>query len=153
MIFKLKMWCEGLIIAVLISVIIEIMIPEGSNKKYAKVIIGIYILYIIITPALELFNEKIDFNFFSKYKFEETSADLNNDIKDIYVIGIEEKIKEELINNGIDVDKVDVIVDYKYENIEKIIIESKSKINKEELINYFMENYSIDNIEIRSKYD
>lgn len=153
MILKLKMWCEGLIIAILISVIIEIILPEGNNKKYAKVIIGIYILYVIVSPVLELFDGKVDFEFFSDYKTQETYTNVDNKIKDIYILGIEENIKNELLNMGLDVENVQVIVDSEYENIEKVIIKSKSEINKEELFKYFLENYSLDNIEIRSIYD
>lgn len=153
MILKLKMWCEGLIIAILISVIIEIILPEGNNKKYAKVIIGIYILYVIVSPVLELFDGKVDFEFFSDCKTQETYTNVDNKIKDIYILGIEENIKNELLNMGLDVENVQVIVDSEYENIEKVIIKSKSEINKEELFKYFLENYSLDNIEIRSIYD
>lgn len=153
MILKLKMWCEGLIIAILISVIIEIILPEENNKKYAKVIIGIYILYVIVSPVLELFDGKVDFEFFSDYKTQETYTNVDNKIKDIYILGIEENIKNELLNMGLDVENIQVIVDSEYENIEKVIIKSKSEINKEELFKYFLENYSLDNIEIRSIYD
>ena len=36
MIIKIRQWCEGIIIAVIISIIIEMIIPEGKNKKYIK---------------------------------------------------------------------------------------------------------------------
>ena len=40
-----RVWCEGIIIAVVISIIIEAILPEGNIKKYVKVIISIYIVY------------------------------------------------------------------------------------------------------------
>ena len=36
MINFMKTWCEGIIVAVMISIIIELLIPEGNNKKYVK---------------------------------------------------------------------------------------------------------------------
>ena len=45
MIEWIKNWTEGIIIAVIISIIIEMLVPDGKNKKYVKVVSGIYILY------------------------------------------------------------------------------------------------------------
>ena len=39
------------------------------------------------------------------------------------------------------------------EEIEKVIVKINSDFDKDELIKYFMENYSLENIEIRGKYD
>ena len=86
MILKIKSWCEELTIAVVISIIIEMMIPEGSNKKYSKVITGIYILFIMISPIIELTSENYEINIFKKYNFEETSANISEEIKDLYII-------------------------------------------------------------------
>ena len=38
-------WAKGIILAVMVSTIIEIILPEGNSKKYVKTIIGIYICY------------------------------------------------------------------------------------------------------------
>ena len=34
-------WAQGIIVAVVISTLIELILPNGSSKKYVKVIIGI----------------------------------------------------------------------------------------------------------------
>ena len=52
MILKLKSWCEGIIVSIILCIIIESLIPEGNNKKYVKVIIGIYIMYVSLNPLL-----------------------------------------------------------------------------------------------------
>ena len=36
MILKIRAWCEGIIIAIIISIIIEMILPDGKNKKYVK---------------------------------------------------------------------------------------------------------------------
>ena len=38
----LKAWCENILVAVMISTLIEMMLPEGKTQKYIKVVIGIY---------------------------------------------------------------------------------------------------------------
>ena len=38
MIESIKAWVENIIIVVIISIIIEMILPEGNNKKYVKVV-------------------------------------------------------------------------------------------------------------------
>lgn len=46
-------WAEQIIVAVIIATIIEMILPNGNNKKYIKVVIGIYVLFTILSPILE----------------------------------------------------------------------------------------------------
>ena len=134
MIAFMKSWCEGIIVAVMLSIIIELLIPEGSNKKYVKVVIGIYILFVILGPILEKINKGYSLEKFLELDTIEVSTEVNNDIKKVYIDGIEETIKNELIEKGYYVKTVTVDVDINYENIEKIEIELLSeKINKEDI--------------------
>ena len=43
-------WAEQIIIAVVIGSIIEMVLPDNNNKKYVKMVIGIYVLFSIISP-------------------------------------------------------------------------------------------------------
>lgn len=54
-------WVQGIIIAVIIGSIIEMLIPNGNSKKYIKVVIGIYVLFTILSPILGKITN-IDFN-------------------------------------------------------------------------------------------
>ena len=74
-------WMQGIIIAVIITIIIEMLLPDGKNKKYIKTVINLYILYVIIAPVcLKVFNKKIDFSGILKsYKMPEiTVSSLDN---------------------------------------------------------------------------
>ena len=57
-----RVWCENIIIGVVISIIIEMICPE-RNIKYIKIIIGFFILYLIIHPFISNIDEikKMDF--------------------------------------------------------------------------------------------
>ena len=130
MINLIKNWCEGIIIAVIISVIIELLVPEGNNKKYVKIVIGIYLIFVIINPILKFTD--YDFNFENIINFEsiETSNNLNENIKDVYILGIEQNIKEEIEELGYILEKVQLVVDDNYEDIKQIeIIIGKNKKN------------------------
>ena len=52
MISKINVWTQGILIATIIAIIIQLILPENKNKKYIKVIIGIYILFCIIHPVI-----------------------------------------------------------------------------------------------------
>ncbi len=130
MIIKIKQWCEGIIIAVVISVIIEMIIPDGKNKKYIKVIIGIYIMFVTLSPILEILN--YDFNFDKVFDYEtiEVSKNLDSNIKDIYIAGIENTIKSEIEEMGYNIDSIKIYTDINYENIEKIELKVNGRTNE-----------------------
>lgn len=52
MIAFINSWVQGIIVAVILATIIEIILPEGNNKKYVKTIIGIYIMFVIVGPLI-----------------------------------------------------------------------------------------------------
>lgn len=62
MIDFLSKWIEGIAIAVIITSIFEMILPDGNIKKYVKIVLGIYIIFSIISPFVdrkELFNLNI----------------------------------------------------------------------------------------------
>ena len=159
MIIKIRQWCEGIIIAVIISIIIEMIIPEGKNKKYIKVIIGVYIMFVSLTPILELLDYDFNFNKNMNYNTIETSQSINNNIKDIYISGIEENLKNEIEELGYEVENIKIYTDINYENIEKIelkivgkkgeikqviIGEDNTKNNYEDIVEFINKNYFVD---------
>ena len=50
MINVINRWMKQIIFAVVITIIIEMLVPEGKNKKYIKMITNIYIIFIIVSP-------------------------------------------------------------------------------------------------------
>ena len=58
MIKYISSWAEGIIVAVIIASIIEMILPKGNTEKYIKTVIGIYILYTIISPVIGAFTGK-----------------------------------------------------------------------------------------------
>ena len=163
MILKIKAWCEGIIIAIIISIIIEMLLTEGKNKKYVKVVIGIYVMFVVLNPILEIINYDINFENFFEFEEVQASTTLDSNIKDIYVKGIQESLKMEIEELGYEVESINVYVDLNYENIEKIELkvnekiegietikpitignlEEKSNFNYVDIIEYLKENYSV----------
>ena len=51
----LNNWLQGIVVAVVIASIIQMILPNGNNKKYIKVVLGIYVVFQIITPVVNKF--------------------------------------------------------------------------------------------------
>lgn len=158
MILKIKEWCEELVVAIVLCIIIESLIPKGNNKKYVKLIIGIYVMYVMINPILNLLN--YDLNLEEKLwdlnMYTEVSTDISDDIKDIYITGIEEDIKTKVKELGYDIDNIEVHVDENYENIEKIELslryQKNNSIVNTIIIDDRIENETNKDIEIIQQY-
>lgn len=59
----LKSWCEEIIVSCIIIVIIEMLVPNGSLKKYIQIVAGIYIVFVILNPILNRdFINNLEFN-------------------------------------------------------------------------------------------
>lgn len=138
-------WAEAIIIAVVIATIIEMILPEGNCKKYIKVVIGVYILFTIISPVITKFTGKTvsvsDLIDLSKYvdevKEKEKSQNLlaqNNEtnIKDMYISNLKTDIKSKLKGKGYNTKNInlDVSNDENY-TLNKIYL-SVSKIDENE---------------------
>ena len=48
-------WAGGIVVAVIIGTVIEMILPSGNSKKYIKVVIGIYVLFTIVSPVITKF--------------------------------------------------------------------------------------------------
>ena len=138
MIAFVRIWAEGIIVAVIVASIIELILPEGSSKKYIKVVIGIYILFVIVTPVINNFSNKsldvssiVDFESKEEYK-QVSSSNLEEknilNTRSMYEMNLKSDIKTKLQNKGYIVENVSVDIsdDEKY-TINKIDIKISGK--------------------------
>ena len=138
-------WAEAIIIAVVIATIIEMILPEGNCKKYIKVVIGVYILFTIISPVITKFtgnsdsvSDLIDLSkYVDEVKEKEKSQNLlaqNNEtnIKDMYISNLKTDIKSKLKGKGYTTQNInlDISNDENY-TLNKIYL-SVSKIDENE---------------------
>ncbi|MCX4302567.1 MAG: stage III sporulation protein AF [Clostridia bacterium] len=142
MIEFLKNWCEGIMISVFITVIIEMLVPEGNIKKYVRVIIGVYMVFIILNPiisGIDKFDIDNILEFDRNYKTQETSVS-NDDILSLYSKAMETDIKEKFDN----IKDITIVFSEnleEIENIEIIIHDGETKVN--EIKDYIKENYQV----------
>ena len=95
----IKLWAENIIIVVIISIIIEMILPEGNSKKYVKVVRGVYLLYVIINPILNI-DLNLDVNeITNSIVGNETVLTSSTDVKNSYIAGLEITLKEQIEKN------------------------------------------------------
>ena len=47
-----RTWCEEIIISSFVVSILEMLVPDGNIKKYIRVVIGVYMIFVILSPVL-----------------------------------------------------------------------------------------------------
>jgi|JFBN01.2.fsa_nt_gb stage III sporulation protein AF len=140
-------WAQEIILAVIIVTILEMIVPEGRNKKYIKIVMGVYITFTIISPIItkvtgnnfELDVSKYEdlFNSNSVQGVNEITSLNNQSIENLYLNTIKTDIKTELDKEGYESKKINITSDINVENEEakiyKIDIEVAKKPNEEEI--------------------
>lgn len=159
-------WAEQIIVAVIIATIIEMILPSGNNKKYIKAVIGVYILFTIISPILgKITNIDLSNIDYEKYfegfdNSQEMSSSLvtNNDksIEEIYISNIKQDMKLKLQKNGYTVDNIELEIEFinetNYGNINWIYLtlhKAESKEDKSKITNTISVN-KIEQVKIRN---
>lgn len=144
MISWISSWAQGIIMAVIIGAIIEMILPEGNSKKYVKIVIGVYVLFTIISPVISKITGKTiqvsDILELNKY-IEETEnnsklyvtldEDNSNNIKDIYESSLRNDIKAKIEAKGYNAKNIKLeIEDGEEYTLKKIDIEIYKNMEK-----------------------
>lgn len=118
MISFISSWAEQIVLAVVVATIIELILPKNKNKKYIQMVIGVYVLFNIISPiiknkdnfSVEKYNtEKYE----SKAQYEVDQSSMDARIEKIYLEELEKNTQEKFQDNGFVVTKckVDAVLD------------------------------------------
>ena len=153
-------WASSIIVAVIIGVVIEMILPEGNSKKYIKVVIGIYVVFTIVTPVINKFTGKdievSDVLELDKYIEEAqesieaqniVQSDNESNIRSMYISGIEDDIRakiEAANDDSYSINSITVEVQEKEESEEQNNMENKSSLNETEIV----EKVEIEEVEI-----
>lgn len=149
----LNSWASGIVVSVIIATLIEMLLPESKNKKYIKTVIGIFVLFSIIAPAISNFtNTNMDFESiiasnseYENYFGDVNAIDTNKTILDTYESKLKEEITTKIRNKGYDVTSINLNIDDTEENYG-VVNKIELKISKMENNNSGVEE--IEKIEI-----
>ena len=129
---------------VIISVLIEIILPSGQTAKYIKGIFSIFVVYVLINPIVVFLNKDFDI---SKYvnesainvdetllkkmyenQIETRQTDLENQLAEDGYTGVKIKLKYKIVDS-------EIIIEKAYVDLKNLVItENESNINKYDYI-------------------
>lgn len=159
----LNTWLQGIIISVIIATIIEMILPSGNNKKYIKIVLGIYIVFNIMTPVINKITDNefeissiINIEEYTKkmeeYEIDTSSSNIdeinNNSIEQIYINNLKKDIKTKLEEKEYIVKNIEISLskDEEYK-IEKLVLYMENNKESEEKIEHKENRIRIDEIE------
>ena len=138
MVTFLSSWVKNLSLALIVVSILEMILPNNKTKKYIKTIMGLYILFSIISPFIK--NEKalnfseFNINSYSEGTVEAASNEIVNQesmdkrIEKIYVQELEKDMSKKIEEKGYVVSSCTVDVDGVEDgNIKSITLKIKEK--------------------------
>ena len=143
MINFLSSWVKNLALALILVSILEMILPNNKTKKYVKMIMGLYILFSIISPFIENSNtfdlNKITLDTYNKEtqiasateeKVDQTSMDKR--LNQIYEEELEKSIFQKIEENGYEVESCNVKahISKNDSGIEKVVLNIKRKVEK-----------------------
>lgn len=159
-------WAEQIIIAVVIGSIIEMVLPDNNNKKYVKMVIGIYVLFSIISPIISkkdlLSFENLNLESYAVSSENPQKAELNQSSMDerltqLYIEELENNIKEKVKEKGYKVQscKVDAILtgEENKKGINKIIIAISKEKEEAQNSSHDSNIKSVNKIEVKVGLD
>ena len=140
MIRFINSWAQGIILAVIIATIIEIILPEGKNKKYVKTVIGVYILFTIIYPLINKFtktniNTLIENTTKQMSTYQENNSlkiDTDKYIESTYKKKIEEDIRKRANEKNLNISSLNVYIETEDENRYGMLNSLVMKVEKNE---------------------
>lgn len=137
MVEAINSWAQRIIIVIIICTVIEMILPEGKNKKYIKTVIGIYVVFTIISPIISnLNNGKIDINNYLKIDNNiaietSTTIDTNTYIEEVYKEKLKADIKSKIEEMNYKVNKIDLKIETENEEKYGEILEINLRISKQ----------------------
>ena len=152
MINRISSWTSSIVASVIVVTILEMILPDSKNKKYIKMVMGIYILFAIISPIIKaVSNQEINFNNFIKIENKNTnisSIETNASIASIYETNMKIDIKNKIEEKGFKVKNVTISIEKNNNNLGKIY-SINVELEKEER----KENSSINSVIIEIGYN
>lgn len=150
MISFMNSWAGGIIIAVIIISLIEMILPEGKNKKYIKVILGLFLLFTILSPIVtKISKQDFKINDVMENVLQENTkqyasisdeiADVNNQsIREVYLTNLKNDMKEKLKEKGYLAKSIEIELEdgeeYRIKSVNLVITkyqeESENSVNE-----------------------
>ncbi len=112
-----KNWIEQIALSIVIVSIIELILPSGNLKKYIKLVLGIYVVFCIISPFINNLNIfKLEDLEFTGYNQVQTSMaikqeSMNKRMQSLYIEELKKNIEKKVDEIGYKLNKCEINAD------------------------------------------
>lgn len=120
-------WAEQIVLAIIIVSILELILPNNKNKKYVKMVLGIYVLFSILSPIFKD-TQTISVEGFVDEQLENVNMQTNTNIdqssmdkrlQELYIDALEKDIQSKVEEQGYSVFSCNVSAILDEENLNK----------------------------------
>jgi stage III sporulation protein AF len=152
----IKEWVTNIILFVLLATVVDMLLPNSSLQKYTKMVTGLLLITIILSPVLKLFTQDFEeaigkINVFEtaedhnmenliEIKKKEIQASTSAYILEEMAVQLKTDAEKELIDQyGLEIADVQLILDENAqsafpENLQKVTVQLKQKDSEEEAV-------------------
>ena len=109
-------WVTNIIVFVLLASVIDMLLPSSNMQKYTKIVTGLLLITIILTPLMKLFTAD----------FEEALADIN----------LEGTVKTASVENLVEMKKKEIQASQRAYILEQMAVQMKDDVEKEMIEQY-----------------
>ncbi|MCP1159727.1 MULTISPECIES: stage III sporulation protein AF [Bacillus] len=152
----IKEWVTNIILFVLLATVVDMLLPNSSLQKYTKMVTGLLLITIILSPVLKLFTQDFE-EAIGKINITETAEDHNMEnliemkkkeiqastsayILEEMAVQLKTDAEKELMEQyGLEISDVSLVVDENNqsafpENLEKVSIQLKQQVPEEKAV-------------------
>ena len=160
MIEFLSNWAKDICLAVVVISILEMILPNNKSKKYVKMVMGVYLLFTMISPFVKnsknldlenmnIYEDIMTSSVQTENEIDQTSMDKR--LNQIYKEELEKDIKEKIENKGYIINSCKVEVELKENQknsgINKIVLKVKKKNVENQEENQSLESKMVEEIQ------
>lgn len=124
-------WVTNIIVFVLLATVIDMLLPNSAMQKYAKMVIGLLLIAVIISPILKLFQSDFD------------------DLLQIATSSIDEKTNHQ-VENLTELKKKEIQAVQDAYILKQMAVDMRTGVEEELMDQYKMEIQSL-NLEVKNK--
>lgn len=116
----LKAWITNIILFILLATVIDMLLPNSSLQKYVKVVVGLLLISIILSPVMKLFSSDFETAIVSISKLQNNGGNKN-------------------IENSIDLQKKEIQASQQAYILEQMAVQLKMDAEEELMEQHDME--------------
>lgn len=139
MITFLSSWVKGLGLAIVIVSILEMLLPNNKTKKYIRMVMGIYVLFTMISPFVsnkewsnEIKNMNWEENIIAQTSTQVNQTSMDARIKQLYQEELEKDITKKIKEQGYEVTNCQVKLKIEENEEDTEISKIKIKVEKKQ---------------------